>query len=161
LHSSHVDKPSAKFGEALRDQVEERLKFFETGEPPSKNSEAMRKVLEAISLEEEEEEEGSDEEEEGEKIRVDDSPRKDASGFSILPLIEDSPPVEPPKKSKKRKGDDLDVDEEQAPRKKVKLSKEEKKALKKELKRKRKEEEKAAGVRFFTFCLHLAPLMRF
>ena len=164
LNNSHpfiIEKPSAKFGEALRDQVEERLKFFETGEPPSKNAEAIRKVLEAIALEDEDEE-GSDEEEEAEDgMQVDDSPRKkDATGFSILPLIENSPPApSPKKKSKKRKGDDMDVDpeerEEEAPRKKVKLSKEEKKALRKEQKRKRKEEEKAAGVRslFFFFSL--------
>ena len=147
-----IEKPSAKFGEALRDQVEERLKFFETGEPPSKNAEAIRKVLVAIALEDEE---GSDEEEEEEeRMKVDDSPRKDAAGFSILPLIENSPPVESPKKkSKKRKGDDIDVDREEeaeeAPRKKVKLSKEEKKALKKELKQKRKE--KTASVCPFSF----------
>ena len=154
-----IEKPSAKFGEALRDQVEERLKFFETGEPPSKNAEAIRKVLEAIALEDEDGEGSDEEEEEEDGMKVDESPRrKDASGLSILPLIENSPPAESPKKkSKKRKGDDMDVDsdeqEEEAPRKKVKLSKEEKKALRKEQKRKRKEEEKAAGVRssFFIF----------
>lgn len=148
-----VDKPSVKFGEALRDQVEERLKFFETGEPPIKNSETIRKVLEAIALEDESDEE--EEEDQGD-MKVDDSPRKDAAGFSILPLIEVSPPADPSpkkKKSKKRKGDDMDLDEEEeeVPRKKVKLSKEEKKALKKELKRKRKEEEKATGVRSYVF----------
>jgi nucleolar protein 56 len=149
------EKPSVKFGEALRDQVEERLKFFETGEPPSKNAEAIRRVLEAIALEDMEEE-GSDEEEDEEEMNVDDSPRKDAAGFSILPLIEVSPPAEPSpkKKGKKRKGDDMDVDraeeeEEEVPRKKVKLSKEEKKALKKELKRKKKEQ--AASVRHLSF----------
>ena len=157
-----IEKPSAKFGEALRDQVEERLKFFETGEPPSKNAEAIRKVLEAIALEDEDEE-GSDEEEEG-GMKVDDSPRKDSAGFSILPLIENSPPaVSPKKKSKKRKGDDMDVDpeeqEEEAPRKKVKLSKEERKALRKEQKRKRKEEEKAAGVRPFSFFFPFSSLL--
>ena len=162
-----ADKPSVKFGEALRDQVEERLRFFETGEPPSRNAEAIRKVLEAIALEDKDEE-GSDEEEEEGGMKVDDSPRKDAAGYSILPLIENSPPPSSPKKkSKKRKGRDMDMDmdqeeekeevprkkvklsseEEEAPRKKVKLSKEEKKALRKELKQKRKEEEKATGVR--------------
>lgn len=161
-----TEKPSVKFGEALRDQVEERLKFFETGEPPSRNAEAIRKVLEAIALEDEGE--GSDdEEEEGDedRMKVDDSPRKDAAGFSILPLIENSPLPESPKKSKKRKGHDdqeeekegvpkkkikLSSEEEEAPRKKVKPSKEEKKALRKELRRKRKEEEKATGVRPFS-----------
>jgi len=154
-----IEKPSVKFGEALREQVEERLKFFETGEPPSRNAEAIRKVLEAIALEDQDEEGSDDEDEEEDGMKVDDSPRKDAAGFSILPLIEDSPPVEvPKKKSKKRKGDDMDVDpdeEEEVPRKKVKLSKEEKKALKKELKRKRREEEKAAGV--CSFPSYLSP----
>ena len=159
-----IEKPSAKFGEALRDQVEERLRFFETGEPPSKNAEAIRKVLEAIALEDEDEE-GSDEEEEEEAgVKIDDSPRKDSAGFSILPLIENSPPpVSPKKKSKKRKGDDMDVDpeeqEEEVPRKKVKLSKEAKKALRKEQKRKRKEEEKAAGVRPFSFFFLFLSLL--
>ena len=137
--------------------MEERLKFFETGEPPSRNAEAIRKVLEAIALEDQDEE-GSDDEEEEDGMRIDDSPRKDASGFSILPLIEDSPPVEAPKKSKKRKGDDMD-EEEEVPRKKVKLSKEEKKALKKELKRKKKEEEKATGVCLFPSRLSPARLI--
>ena len=152
-----TEKPSVKFGEALRDQVEERLKFFETGEPPTRNAEAIRKVLETIALEDEDEDErGSDEEEEEPGIKVDDTPRKDAAGFSILPLIENSPPAQSPKKkSKKRKGDDMDVDEEEeeeVPRKKVKLSKEEKRTLKKELKQKRKEEKAAgAGVRSFPF----------
>jgi nucleolar protein 56 len=46
----HPDTPTPKFGEALRAQVEERLNFFETGQPPSKNSDAMRKVLESLGL---------------------------------------------------------------------------------------------------------------
>ena len=48
------DTPTAKFGEALRQQVEERLNFFETGEPPSKNADAMRKVFEQLALDEDE-----------------------------------------------------------------------------------------------------------
>ncbi|WVQ68043.1 uncharacterized protein L199_006249 [Kwoniella botswanensis] len=43
------DVPTNKFGEALRAQVEERLNFFETGAPVSKNSEAIQKALTAIA----------------------------------------------------------------------------------------------------------------
>ncbi|WWD02605.1 hypothetical protein V865_000645 [Kwoniella europaea PYCC6329] len=43
------DIPTNKFGEALRAQVEERLNFFETGAPVSKNSEAIQKALTAIA----------------------------------------------------------------------------------------------------------------
>ncbi|KAJ7582914.1 hypothetical protein C8J56DRAFT_236083 [Mycena floridula] len=48
----YSDAPTAKFGEALRAQVEERLNFFETGAPPSKNADAIRKVLDELALEE-------------------------------------------------------------------------------------------------------------
>ncbi|KAJ1799263.1 Nucleolar protein 56 [Coemansia sp. RSA 2399] len=44
-----TDTPSAKFGDALRLQVEDRLNFYETGAQPSKNSETMEKVLKALA----------------------------------------------------------------------------------------------------------------
>ena len=34
--------------------MEERLNFFETGAPPSKNADAIRKVLDSLSLDEDE-----------------------------------------------------------------------------------------------------------
>lgn len=112
----YSDKPTAAFGEALKAQVEERLNFFETGQPPSKNADAIQKVLEQLALEDDDE----DEEE------------------VALPKIEPSPKKD---KKKKRKAEDSDDEEEEAPRKKAKLSKEEKKALKKEEKKRRKEVE--------------------
>ncbi|KAI0372320.1 Nop-domain-containing protein [Pilatotrama ljubarskyi] len=129
----YTDHPTAKFGEVLRQQVEERLNFFETGEPPSKNADAMRKALEALALEEDEE--------------SDDEMQVDAKGEPALPLLEPSPKKD---KKKKRKSDDADMDvdesEEGTPKKKkVKLSKEEKKALKKEKKKEHKAKEAAEG----------------
>ena len=44
------------FGEALRQQVEERLNFFETGAPPSKNADAIRKVLDQLALDDDDDE---------------------------------------------------------------------------------------------------------
>ncbi|ORX38522.1 putative small nuclear ribonucleo protein [Kockovaella imperatae] len=44
-----TDVPTNKFGEALRAQVEERLAFFETGAPVSKNSDAIQKALTALA----------------------------------------------------------------------------------------------------------------
>jgi len=103
-----LDSPTAKFGEALRTQVEERLNFFETGAPPSKNADAIRKVLDDLAMEDQ-------------QIQDEDEP--------ALTTLEASPR----KEKKKRKVVDMDVDEdedEEVPTKKVKLSKEEKKALK-------------------------------
>ncbi|KAK0187707.1 putative SIK1-involved in pre-rRNA processing [Armillaria mellea] len=101
-------------------QVEERLEFFEKGTPPSKNADAIRKVLDALAEEEDVEMDGP-----------------------ALTTLEPSPKKE---KKKKRKSDAMDVDddEEASPKKKVKLSKEEKKALKKAEKEKAKKE--GAGV---------------
>ncbi|GAA5842269.1 hypothetical protein JCM11251_006764 [Rhodosporidiobolus azoricus] len=45
------DAPSTKIGEALREQVEERLAFYESGSNPTKNSEVMKKALDAYKAE--------------------------------------------------------------------------------------------------------------
>jgi nucleolar protein 56 len=47
-----LDVPTNKFGEALRAQVEERLAFYESGTAVSKNSDAIKKALEAIAMDE-------------------------------------------------------------------------------------------------------------
>lgn len=39
------ENPTAKFGEALKDQIEERLKFLTTGTKPRTNKNAMDEVL--------------------------------------------------------------------------------------------------------------------
>lgn len=41
---SFADEPSSVYGEKLRDQVEERLKFYETGAAPRKNIDVMTEV---------------------------------------------------------------------------------------------------------------------
>ena len=40
-----TEHPNTVFGEKLRDQVEERMKFFETGEIPRKNVEVMKEAV--------------------------------------------------------------------------------------------------------------------
>ncbi|KAG9100614.1 snoRNP complex protein nop56 [Ceratobasidium sp. 370] len=129
------DAPVAKFGEALRAQVEERLNFFETGAPPTKNSEAMRKVLESISLDDAEE--GSDDE------------MADAEeGASAVPGVVLSPPK---KEKKKRKAEAIEagrlvLDEDEEPPAKVKKSKEERKREKEEKKEKKREKKAKKAV---------------
>ena len=110
-----LDVPTSKFGEALRGQVEERLNFFETGAPPSKNSDAIRKVLDQLAMDED-----------------DENDEMDADG-PLLTTLEHTPS----KDKKKRKSEAMgnDDDEEGSVTKKPKLSKEEKKALKKAAKK--------------------------
>jgi nucleolar protein 56 len=125
LTCAPTDTPTPKFGEALRQQVEERLAFFETGAPPGKNADAIRKVLDQLALEED----------------VKDEDMADTK--PVLPLIE-AEVLKKKDKKKKRKVEEMDLDEhgdgggDGEPVKKVKLSKEEKKALKREMKRERK-----------------------
>jgi nucleolar protein 56 len=139
-----ADHPTPKFGEALRNQVEERLNFFDSGVPPSKGADGLRKVLEELSLDEE----GSG-----------DEGNMDVDGGPALTTLEAEPSKKDKKdkkkdkkekkdkKNKKRKSEDMDVDEDEEDEepsvKKVKLSKEEKKALKKAKKEKEKEKETA------------------
>jgi len=46
---SFSENPSTVFGEKLREQVEERLKFYETGATPRKNIDVMREALQEVN----------------------------------------------------------------------------------------------------------------
>ena len=48
---SYADQPSAVFGRKLREQVEERLSFFESGELPRKNIEVMKEAISELEAE--------------------------------------------------------------------------------------------------------------
>ena len=112
-----VENPTAKFGEALRAQVEQRLVFFEKGEPPTKNSDVIQKVLQELAAE-----------------QGDEDGDVDMDAEPAMTTLDPSPPPKKEKK-KKRKVDDMDDREEEEPKaKKAKLSKEEKKALKRAMK---------------------------
>ena len=45
------DMPTSKFGETLKDQMEERLKFLSNGTKPRKNKDAMNEVIEELKKE--------------------------------------------------------------------------------------------------------------
>ena len=131
-----LDAPTSKFGDALRAQVEERLNFFETGAPPSKNADAMRKVLDDLAMD----------------IDDDDADEDMADAEPILTTLEPTPRKE---KKKKRKSEAMDVDDDEGhTAKKVKLSKEEKKALKR-AKKEKKEAKAAASIDVSLFFVRL------
>lgn len=46
-----LEQPTAVFGETLKQQVEDRLKFYESGEIPRKNIEVMKEAIETASKE--------------------------------------------------------------------------------------------------------------
>lgn len=45
---THSEVPTCVFGDKLRDQVEERLLFYETGEAPRKNVEVMKEAMKEV-----------------------------------------------------------------------------------------------------------------
>ncbi|RHZ45267.1 hypothetical protein Glove_682g23 [Diversispora epigaea] len=47
-----TEKPTSKFGEALKNQVEDRLLFYEKGTPTPKNVDVIKKVMEELKGEE-------------------------------------------------------------------------------------------------------------
>ncbi|RIB03915.1 hypothetical protein C2G38_2008666 [Gigaspora rosea] len=96
-----TDKPTSKFGEALKDQVEERLKFYETGAAVTKNADVMKKVIKEL--------EESDAKMEVDQVQPTPSVKRKASD-------EDAPP----KKHKKSK---LPVDNDDKPKTKDKVEK--------------------------------------
>ena len=44
-----TDIPTGVFGDHLKQQVEDRLKFYETGEAPPKNVEVMKAAMEEVN----------------------------------------------------------------------------------------------------------------
>lgn len=48
---SFPEVPTSVFGDKLREQVEERLAFYETGEVPRKNLEVMKEAVEEVRAE--------------------------------------------------------------------------------------------------------------
>jgi len=123
------ENPTAKFGESLKDQIEERLKFVNTGVKPRKNKEAMGEVLKELK------QEGLFF---GDKVRV---KKEDVSDDDVS----DDEPVVEDKKSKKDKKDKKDKKEKKDKKRKRSMSgnadsdDEDIKAAKKSKKRSKKE----------------------
>lgn len=54
---SFSDEPSRLYGEKLREQVEERLKFYETGAAPRRNVDVMEEVAKQLKLDRDDDDE--------------------------------------------------------------------------------------------------------
>ncbi|GMR57014.1 hypothetical protein PMAYCL1PPCAC_27209 [Pristionchus mayeri] len=92
--------PVPTFGEFLREQVEERLKYFETGQVPQKNIDVMKKA--------EEEAEGAKEKVLKKKKKAAKKAKKAAEEAAATAEVEE----EAPKKKKKRTSEVVDEEQE-------------------------------------------------
>lgn len=93
---------NSKFGEVLRGQVEERLKFYETGVKPRKNLDVMHDTLEELKSEGLYYE-GKEEGEDAETPKKSKKDKKRKSDAAAMEVDDDEEKKTPSKKSKKEK----------------------------------------------------------
>jgi nucleolar protein 56 len=97
------ETPTSKYGEALRRQVDERIEFYATGAPPTKNSVAMKAAEDSVNAD----------------IQMED-PTADAAEDAIkapgvtAAATEQALRKKKEKKDKKKKSKDVDSDAEEA-----------------------------------------------
>ena len=119
---SFSDEPSRLYGEKLRDQVEERLKFYQTGEAPRRNLDVMQEAKRELEAANDGDQKATA------KMDDDDVSMDDADAKSKKKKS---------KKDKKRKAEDDEEeeapadDEDASPKKKSKKDKKDKKKKKK------------------------------
>ena len=116
---SFSDEPSRLYGEKLRDQVEERLKFYQTGEAPRRNLDVMQEAKRELEAANDGDKKAAA------KMDDDDVSMDDADAKSKKKKS---------KKDKKRKAEEEEApadDEDASPKKKSKKDKKDKKKKKK------------------------------
>lgn len=130
-------QPTRKFGEALKAQVEERLRFYSEGINPTKNADAMKSAMDAalasIDIADPTADAFMDDDAPGVSAKAEKKSKKSKKVDEDAEMAD----AKPSKKDKKRKstgGDAMEVDEEKIEKK-----------LKKEKKEKRKSDVLAAG----------------
>lgn len=118
---SFSDEPTRLYGEKLRDQVEERLKFYETGAAPRKNIDVMAEVARELKA-------GAvDDDEDMEEVTPKKKKDKKKEKKRKVDLEEDEAEEKPAKKAKKdEKTPKADKKEKKSPKSDKKEKKEEK-----------------------------------
>jgi len=154
---SFSDEPSRLYGEKLRDQVEERLKFYETGAAPRRNIDVMQDVAKQLKVEngEDSDAEMATTPSKKEKKKKE-KKRKSTGGDEDVEMKtpkkskksdDDDEDMKTPKKSdkkakKEKKSDDDDDEDMKTPKKSDKKVKKEKKSAEKKSAKKEKKSEK-------------------
>jgi nucleolar protein 56 len=142
---SFSDEPSRLYGEKLRDQVEERLKFYETGKAPRRNIDVMEEVSKVIKAGKGDESDEEMDDADKKKAKKDKKKRKSDAAMEI---DDDEEEVSPKKSAKKAKKEDK---EELSPKKSAKKAKKEAAAAEEDVssekkkKKEKKEKRKSKG----------------
>jgi len=127
------EQSSNIFGNKLKEQVEDRLKFFETGEIPKKNLDVMTEAMEAIKKEDGEFQKVAKKEKKKKKRKAeeleDEAPEEEASQKKKAKLEEET--IATPKSEKKKKKKKASPDESMEVEATPEVSSEKKKKKKK------------------------------
>jgi nucleolar protein 56 len=118
---SFSDNPTRVYGEKLREQVEERLKFYETGQAPRRNIDVMEEIAKSMKGSDDVDmkdatPKSSNKKSKKDKKRKTDEDEDEADDMEVEP----SP-------SKKAKANDSDASDDESPKKKSKKDKKKKK----------------------------------
>jgi len=116
-----TDNPTNLFGKKMHEQVDDRLNFYETGEAPMKNEDAMMEVLSELKNIEDESEEPTSEKKKKKKKRK--SQVADEDDVENDEPAKENGVSSEKKKKKKRKAEEVeneDEEVEEAPKKKKK-----------------------------------------
>nr|XP_005278495.1 nucleolar protein 56 [Chrysemys picta bellii] len=144
------DVPTSIFGDKLREQVEERLAFYETGEPPRKNLDVMKEAMVEATEVAAEIKKKEKKKKRREKKRLEALAAAAAAEEAENSVLETTLEVEEndtePKKKKKKKHQDTSLEEnglaeEPLPKKQKKLAQEEPPQSDKKKKKKKVKEE--------------------
>ena len=129
---SFSDEPSRLYGEKLRDQVEERLKFYETGAAPRKNIDVMTEVAKELKAARGDDLDDDDDDDMAEvktpkskKDKKSDKKRKGKDDF-----VDEEIEVKSSKKTKKSSEDNEEIPKKEKKEKKEKKSEKKKKKSK-------------------------------
>ena len=125
---SFSDEPSRLYGEKLREQVEERLKFYETGAAPRRNIDVMQDVAKQLKVDDDSDEEMAEVKTPSKKEKKEKKKKRKSTGG------DDDVEMTTPKKAKKDDGMETPKKSEKKAKKEKKSSKKEKKSEKKKRK---------------------------
>lgn len=110
-----TDFPNSIFGEHLKDQVEDRLKFYETGEAPKKNVDVMKTASEEAAIvtaklaKKEKKKKKKEKKRKSDAMEDGDTTMETTMESSFVPNGEESPKKK--KKDKKRKSEPMDEEQ--------------------------------------------------
>ncbi|RLN65659.1 hypothetical protein BBJ28_00001826 [Nothophytophthora sp. Chile5] len=104
---SFIDEPTTKYGDKMREQVEERLAFYESGAAPRKNADVMQEVSDDLKKAAVKSEKKSKKEKKDKK-----RPAPEAEDVEMEEVAEETTPKKSKKSKKKHKKAEETVEEE-------------------------------------------------